>query len=88
MSIEQWSIIYFVASCLYYMTIFISLFTMLNLLKIFSVILAFLVQLAVTLAYGINTNQIGLVLVSIVQVLMVILIFIQYGRLINENQDS
>jgi len=88
MSIEQWSIVYFAVSCLYYIAIFISLFTLLNMSKIITVILAFILQIAVTLAYGINTNQIGLVLVSIVQVIMVILIFIQYGRLVNENQDS
>jgi len=88
MSIEQWSILYFVVSSIYYFSIFISLFTTLTFGKILAALLAFCLQCGVTLFYGINTDQIGLVLLSGLQVLMVILIFTQYGRLINENKDS
>ena len=88
MSIEQWSIVYFIFSLLYYLMILFSLFTNLDVKKILLTILAFIVQCTVTLVYGISTNQIGLVLVAILQVIMVIIMFIQYGRLFNENNDS
>lgn len=88
MSIEQWSILYFIFSLLYYSIILISLYTTLTVKKILLTILAFIAQCAVALAYGIFTNQIGLALVSVLQVVMVIIMFIQYGRLFNENQDS
>lgn len=88
MSVEQWSIVYFIVSFFYYLAILISLYTVLNVKKILLTILAFIAQCAVALAYGIFTNQIGLALVSVLQVVMVIIMFIQYGRLFNENQDS
>lgn len=88
MSLEQWSLLYFVACSVYYFSIFISLFTTLTFGKILVALLAFSLQCGVTLFYGISTDQIGLVLLAGVQVLMVILIFTQYGRLFNENKNS
>ena len=88
MSIEQWSMVYFVFSALYYAVILLSLFTILNIKKILLTMLAFLVQCGVTFAYGISTDQIGLVLVAIMQVIVTTIMFIQYGRIFNENQDA
>lgn len=88
MSLESWSLLYFAVSAFYYFSIYISLFTTLNVAKILFNVVAFTVLLGVTLAYGINTGQTGLIFLAGLQLLIVMLMFIQYGRLFNENNDS
>jgi hypothetical protein len=88
MSLEQWSLLYFAVSAIYYFAVFFSLFTALNLIKIFLTVLAFMAQLGVTLAYGISTDQIGLVFLAGTQVLVIILMFTQYGRVTNEDNNA
>lgn len=88
MSLNQWSLIYFGISVLYFTCMLISLFSSLTFQKIIVVAIAFLAQCGVLFFYGISTNQTGLVLVSLLQIFVVALMFIYYGRLFNENKDS
>lgn len=85
MSLTLWSLLYFGSLSFYYLVMFISLFTKLTIGKILLTGIAFMTQCAVILAYGITTNQIGLVFIGVLQIIMVILMFIQYERLSNEN---
>lgn len=88
MSISQWSLIYFFILVVYFIFMFISLFSPLTFQKIIAVSIAFFIQCSVLFFYGISTDQIGLVLVSLLQVFVVVLMFIYYGRLFNENKNS
>lgn len=87
MSLNEWSLLYFGVTALYFIVLYISLFTRLSVTKIFLSILAFMAQVGVTLAYGLSTNQIGFSLLFLFQLIIVTLMFIQYGRAQNANKQ-
>jgi hypothetical protein len=88
MSLNDWSLVYFATSAIYMFGIFFSLFTKLTFGKILFVILAWIAHVAVTLVYGIGTGQIGFIFLFGLEVVMVLLMLVQFGRIQNANSDS
>lgn len=88
MSLTDWSLLYFAISAIYMFGIYFSLFTKLTLAKTVFVILAWMAHVGVTLAYGIGTSQIGFVFLAGLEIIMISLMLIQFGRIQNANSDS
>lgn len=88
MSLNDWSLLYFGIGAIYMFGIYFSLFTKLTFGKILFVILAWIAHVGVTLAYGIGTGQIGFVFLFGLEVVMILLMLIQFGRIQNANSDS
>lgn len=88
MSLNDWSLLYFGMSAIYMFGIYFSLFTKLTFGKILFVILAWMAQVGVTLSYGIATKQIGFIFLAGLEVVMMLLMLIQFGRIQNANSDS
>ncbi len=88
MSLNDWSLIYFASFAIYMFGIYFSLFTSLTVPKILFVILAWIANATVTLVYGIATSQIGFIFLFGLEIILVMLMFIQFGRLQNEDSKS
>lgn len=88
MSINEWSLVYFGACALFMLMTIISLFTKLTIGKILLTIVAWFISCGTTLVYGIYTDQFGFILLFASQIIMVITMFIFYGRAINGNKES
>ena len=88
MSLNEWSLIYFAVSAIYMFGIFFSLFTNLTIGKVFFVIVAWLANVSITLVYGIATSQVGFMFLSGLELVITMLMFIQFGRLQNEDSNS
>jgi len=88
MSLNDWSLLYFASISIFMFTMFFSLFTTLTVARMILVIVSWIANVSVTLFYGIFTSQIGFIFLAGVEVLMVMLIFIQLGRSQNDNSES
>lgn len=88
MSLNEWSLLYFAVYSIFMFTMFFSLFTTLTVARMILVIVSWIANVSVTLFYGIFTSQIGFIFLAGVEVLMVMLIFIQLGRSQNDNSES
>lgn len=88
MSLNDWSLLYFASIAIYMFAMFFSLFTILTVAKVIFVILAWVMHVGVTLAYGISTSQVGFIFLFGLEIIMIMLMFIQFGRLHNENSKS
>ncbi len=88
MSINEWSLVYFSTSVAFMLMTMVSLFYKLTVGKIILTIVTWFISWITTLVYGIQTQQLGFVLLFVAQLLMVFLIFIFYGRNINGNKES
>ena len=88
MSLNEWSLVYFTATLIFMIMQVLSLFTKLTFGKVFFTIIAWVIFCGVTLAYGIATNQLGFIMLFVAQLLMVLIMFIFYGKAVNGNQES
>ena len=88
MSLNDWSLLYCASISIYMFAMFFSLFTNLTVAKVIFVILAWITHIGVTLTYGISTSQIGFIFLFGLEIIMTMLMFIQFGRLDNEDSES
>ena len=88
MSLNDWSLIYFSSFAIYMFSIFFSLFTSLTVSKLLFVVTAWIVSTVITLIYGIATSQTGFIFLFGLEIILVILMLIQFGRLQNEDSES
>lgn len=87
MNLTQWSIVMFVSTAAYYCFIYFSMFSKLNMFKFFILGIVWVLHEIVTLIYGINTKQIGFIMIFFLDWLILIAIFAISGRYI-KNEDQ
>jgi hypothetical protein len=86
MSLTVWSLIVFASYCMFYLSMFIAVTFKTRLSTISLMIALWVVNQVVTLWYGIATNQIGFILIFILQFIVTLLtVIISTERSINEN---
>jgi hypothetical protein len=86
MSLTAWSLIVFASYTLFYLSMFIAVTFKTRLSTIVIMVALWIINQIVTLWYGLATNQIGFVLIFILQFIVTLLtIIISTERSINEN---
>lgn len=87
MSLNTWSIIVFAAHFIFYVAMSVVIMTRSNLSKLIWLILSWVLWMIVTLWYGIDTGQIGFILIFVFQFIVTLgSIIFSAERYINENQ--
>lgn len=84
MSLNDWSIIVFLFSVLYYVTIYYSMFHNPNAAKFLLLTFVWIANSFVTLIYGMATGQIGFVLLFFFEWAMLVLIFLKTGKVLKD----
>lgn len=88
MSLNDWSILVFGSTFLLYMCIYFAMFTRPSVITFIVSFMLWAANIGIKLVYGLQTDQIGFVLLFVLDIFMVFLIFIIAGRYINDNQDD
>lgn len=81
MSLTSWSIVFFIAQLFFYLGIYFAMFTPARVSKFFLAGFLWLVQLFVTLIYGMSTNQIGFVMLFFLEVIMIMFVYVVTGKM-------
>lgn len=84
MSLNDWSLIVFGFSAVYYVTIYYSIFRNPTPGKFGFLAIVWAINSIVTLFYGIATDQIGFILLFFLEWIMIIISFIESGRVIKD----
>ena len=84
MSLNDWSIIVFGFSAIYYLAIYYSIFKNPAPGKFALLAFVWVINSIVTLVYGIATDQIGFILLFFLEWMMIIITFIESGRVIKD----
>lgn len=84
MSLNEWSIVVFIFSAIYYMTIYYSMFFNATVGKFFLLGVVWIINSFVTLIYGMATDQIGFVLLFLLEWGMLILVFSKTGKVLKD----
>lgn len=86
MSLTAWSLIVFASYAIFLLSMFVAVTFKTSLPKIVTMIAFWIINQVVTLWYGLATNQIGFILIFILQFIVTILtVIISTERSINEN---
>ena len=86
MSLTNWSLVIFLSYALFYLSMFVAVTFKPSVVKIATMICFWLINQVATLWYGIATNQIGFILIFILQFIVTILtVIISTERSMNEN---
>lgn len=87
MSLNTWSLIVFAAHLIFYVAMSIVIMTRSNLSKLIWLVLSWVLWMIVTLWYGIDTGQVGFILIFVFQFIVTLgSIIFSAERYINENQ--
>ena len=81
MSLTSWSLVFFFAQASFYKSIYFAMFTPPNPLKFMLAGLVWIVQLFVTLIYGMSTGQIGFVLIFFLEIAMLMFVYAITGKM-------
>ena len=81
MSLSSWSIVFFIAQLAFYLSIYFAMFTPARVGKFFFAGGLWLVQLFVTLIYGMSTNQIGFIMLFFLEVAMIMFVYVVTGKM-------
>jgi hypothetical protein len=86
MSLTSWSLVVFLSYALFYLSMFVAVTFKPSIARIATMICFWIVNQIATLWYGISTNQIGFILMFILQFIVTILtVIISTERSMNEN---
>ena len=86
MSLTVWSLIVFASYALFYLSMFVAVTFKTSLPKIVTMIAFWIINQIVTLWYGLATNQIGFILIFIMQFIITFLtIIVSTERSMNED---
>ena len=86
MSLTIWSLVVFASYALFYLSMFVAVTFKASVAKVATLIACWIINQIVMLWYGIATNQIGFILMFILQFIITILtVIISTERSINEN---
>lgn len=86
MTLNDWSIVYFAMTAIYYVTVYFAMFRNPNILKFLLLIVVWMAHLGVTLTYGIVTGQVGFILLFGLELAMIVFIYVLVNKLV-ENVD-
>jgi hypothetical protein len=84
MSLNDWSILYFSITAIYYVTIYFSMFRNPTVPKFILLLIVWLMHLATTLAYGVSTGQVGFVLLFGLELAMIVFVYIIVSKLVED----
>lgn len=88
MTLNDWSLVYFAATALYYFVLYVTIFRAQRLHKFIIMAITWAIHLGVTLVYGIATGQIGFVFVFALEVALAIVMFTMTGKMVKANADQ
>lgn len=83
MSLNDWSLVYFAATALYYFTLYVTLFRQARVSKFIFMAIVWTISLATTLVYGIATQQIGFVFIFLMEIALAIVMFTSTGKMLS-----
>lgn len=75
MSLTAWSVVFFIAQALFYVSIYAAMFTKVSAPKFILAVFMWFVQLFVTLIYGMSTGQIGFVMIFFLEIMMIMMVY-------------
>lgn len=81
MSLSSWSIVFFGAQAAFYLSIYVAMFSRPNIFKFVLAGLMWLLQVFVTLIYGMSTEQIGFVMIFFLEIAMIMLVYTITGKM-------
>lgn len=84
MSLNEWSIVVFIFSAIYYITLYYSMFFNPTFAKFFLLAIVWIINSFVTLIYGMATDQIGFVMLFLLEWGMLILVFAKTGKVLRD----
>jgi len=84
MTLNDWSILYFAVTAIYYVTIYFAMFRNPNILKFILLVLVWIAHLATTLVYGIMTGQVGFVLLFGLELAMILFVYVIVSKLVED----
>jgi hypothetical protein len=84
MTLNDWSILYFAVTAIYYVTIYFAMFRNPNILKFLLLIVVWFAHLGTTLTYGIVTGQVGFVLLFGLELAMILFVYIIVTKLVQD----
>lgn len=87
MSLNEWSIVFFGFSFLYYLSLYYSMFNNPSPPKFIFCTVIWIINSFVTLVYGMATDQIGFILLFFLEWAMIILVFTATGKVL-KNVDN
>lgn len=88
MDLNQLSLIIFGLNFIFYSSMTFAILSKPVLWKFFMVFLAWIIQQCGYIWYGTYTNQIGFVLIGVLEIVVVALLFILSGRVVRDNFKS
>jgi hypothetical protein len=84
MTLNDWSILYFSVTALYYVTIYFSMFRNPSVPKFILLVFVWLAHLGTTLVYGVATGQVGFVLLFGLELAMILFVYIVVSKLVQD----
>lgn len=81
MSLTSWSIVFFTAQLVLYLSIYFAMFTPPNIAKFILATFVWFLQLFVTLIYGMATDQIGFIMLFFLEVIMIMMVYVVTGKM-------
>lgn len=89
MSLNSWSLVYFCTQAMFFFSIYFAMFSKTSPAKFLAVFIVWLIQLFITLIYGMSTQQIGFVLMFFLEIAMVMFVYTITGKMkYNEDKQS
>lgn len=88
MELNQLSLILFALHVLFYFAMCLAILSAPNIWKFFAVFLAWALQQAAYITYGVITDQLGFFLIGITEIIFVLGLFIVSGKVVRDNFKS
>lgn len=88
MELNQLSLILFGLHMLFYFAMAFAILSSPNLWKFFAVFVAWAIQQAGYISYGIISNQLGFLLIGLTEIVFVFILFIISGKVVRDNFKS
>jgi hypothetical protein len=85
MTLNDWSLVVFSVTVIYYFTIYFSLFRNPSLGKFFVLVIVWILHMLTLLVYGISTGQIGFVFIFFLEIIMVGLVFVFVSKAVSDD---
>jgi hypothetical protein len=76
MTLNDWSILYFAVTAIYYVTIYFAMFRNPSAMKFIFLIFMWLAHITTMLAYGIATGQVGFILLFGLELAMIAFVYV------------
>jgi hypothetical protein len=88
MDLNQLSLILFALHSIFYLAMAYAILSSPSLWKFFLVSIAWAIQQTAYISYGVFTNQLGFILIGVVEIVFVLSLFIVSGRVVRDNFKS